>query len=79
MMDVPLLPGVSFLPYDCGTYKQTPYEKIDEVTYLDLVGKMPPKINWSGLRELERQEGDDKCKFELACSAAGGCEMVDVL
>eukprot|EP00775_Hariotina_reticulata_P008318 gene8318-8503_t len=71
--------GVSFLPYDCGTYKQTPYEKVDEATYLELLAMMPPKINWSGLRELERQGGDDKCEFELACSATGGCEMVDVL
>jgi hypothetical protein len=40
---------------------------------------MPPAINWSGLRELERKEGDDKCEYELACSAAGGCEMVDLV
>jgi hypothetical protein len=40
---------------------------------------MPPAINWSGLRELERKEDDDKCEYELACSAAGGCEMVDLV
>lgn len=73
------LSGVSFLPYDCGNYKQTPYEKVEEDVYQDLLSRMPTDINWSNLRELERTGGDDKCEYELACSASGGCEMVDVL
>lgn len=71
--------GVSFLPYDCGSYRQTPYEKVDQAAYEELLARMPPAINWAGLRELERKEGDDKCEYELACSAAGGCEMVDLV
>lgn len=74
-----LLPlGVSFLPYDCGSYKQTPYEKVDRAVYDELLSRMPPAISWSGLREMERKEGEDKCEYELACSA-NGCEMVDIV
>lgn len=73
------LAGVSFLPYDCGSYQQMPYEKVDEATYHELAAKMPPKIDWSTLRGMEREEGEDSCEYELACSAAGGCEMVDLV
>ena len=33
--------GVSFLPHDGGTYRQAPYETIDESVYNDLASKMP--------------------------------------
>eukprot|EP01025_Chloroclados_australasicus_P039074 TRINITY_DN4036_c0_g2_i1.p2 TRINITY_DN4036_c0_g2~~TRINITY_DN4036_c0_g2_i1.p2 ORF type:complete len:529 (-),score=87.37 TRINITY_DN4036_c0_g2_i1:1284-2870(-) len=68
--------GVSFLPYDGGNYQQMPYEKVDKETYEKLLSRMPVQIDWM---ELERREDEDKCEFELACSAAGGCEMVDVV
>ncbi len=70
--------GVSFLPYDCGSYKQTPYEKVSKDVYDELLSRMPPAISWSALREMERKEGEDKCEYELACSA-NGCEMVDIV
>jgi hypothetical protein len=70
---------VSFLPYDCGAYQQMPYEKVSQAQYEELVARMPASIDWSGLREMEREGGDDRCEYELACSAAGGCEMVDVV
>lgn len=70
--------GVSFLPYDCGNYKQTPYEKVEKEVYEELLSRMPPAISWSALREMERREGEDKCEYELACSA-NGCEMVDIV
>lgn len=70
--------GVSFLPMDCGTYQQTPYEKVERETYEELLSRMPPAINWAGLRKLERAGGEDKCEFELACTA-NGCEMVDIV
>lgn len=73
-----LAAGVSFLPYDCGSYKQTPYEKVDKAVYEELLGRMPPAISWGALREMERKEGEDKCEYELACSA-NGCEMVDIV
>ncbi|EFJ43138.1 hypothetical protein VOLCADRAFT_96647 [Volvox carteri f. nagariensis] len=72
------LSGVSFLPYDCGSYKQMPYETVDEQTYNELAARMPSALNWSLLRELERGPGaDEKMEAELACTA-GGCEMVDI-
>lgn len=73
------LSGVSFLPYDCGSYKQMPYEKVDAATYAALQARMPPALNWAGLRELERGPGaEDKMDAELACTA-GGCEQVDLV
>ncbi len=38
--------GVSFLPYDSGTYKQAPYIEIDEATYLTVVSKVKP-LPWN--------------------------------
>ncbi|KAG2438436.1 hypothetical protein HYH02_010891 [Chlamydomonas schloesseri] len=73
------LSGVSFLPYDCGSYKQMPYEKVDAATYEQLRARMPPALNWAGLRELERGPGaEEKMEGELACTA-GGCEQVDLV
>ncbi|GIL49783.1 hypothetical protein Vafri_6072 [Volvox africanus] len=72
------LSGVSFLPYNCGSYKQMPYETVDQQTYEALQARMPPALNWSMLRELERGPGaDEKMEGELACTA-GGCENVDI-
>jgi hypothetical protein len=56
-----------------------PYEKVELEEYLELLKRMPASIDWSALRELEPVGGEDKCVYQLACSAAGGCEMVDVL
>jgi ribonucleoside-diphosphate reductase alpha chain len=53
-------------------------EQVSQAQYEELVGRMPSSIDWSGLREMEREGGDDRCEYELACSA-GGCEMVDVV
>ncbi|KXZ42284.1 hypothetical protein GPECTOR_168g177 [Gonium pectorale] len=72
------LSGVSFLPYDCGSYKQMPYEAVDRATYEELVARMPRHLDWAKLRELERGPGaDEKMEGELACTA-GGCEQVDI-
>ncbi|GLC45817.1 hypothetical protein PLESTB_001152500 [Pleodorina starrii] len=72
------LSGVSFLPYDCGSYRQMPYEKVDRKTYEELAARMPSSLNWAMLRELERGPGaDEKMEGELACTA-GGCEVVDI-
>jgi len=70
--------GVSFLPYDCGSYKQTPYEAVDQDVYEELRSRMPESIDWTQLARLERTGGEERCEYELACSATGGCEMVDV-
>lgn len=66
-----VLSGVSFLPYDGGTYKQAPYEEIDEETYNKLLAEMPEEINWDDLIENEDNvEGVQN----LAC-VAGICEI----
>jgi ribonucleoside-diphosphate reductase alpha chain len=65
--------GVSFLPYSEHTYQQAPYEEIDEKTYNDLVAQMPKSIDWSFLKDLEK---DDQTvgSQELAC-VSGACEI----
>jgi len=62
--------GVSYLPYDGGTYRQAPYEEISEEEYLALKAKMPA-INWTEFKEVtDNVEGAQM----LAC-VAGVCEI----
>jgi ribonucleoside-diphosphate reductase alpha chain len=62
--------GVSYLPYDGGTYRQAPYEECTEEEYNDLKAKIPT-INWSELKEVtDNVEGAQM----LACSA-GSCDI----
>ena len=64
--------GVSFLPYDGGTYRQAPYEECSKEVYEGLLAVVPKAIDWDTLVEI-----DDNVKGaqELACSA-GSCEIV---
>jgi ribonucleoside-diphosphate reductase alpha chain len=63
--------GVSFLPMDGGTYRQAPYETIDQATYDQALSLMPKNIDWDSLKEVEDNvEGSQM----LACSA-GSCEI----
>ena len=63
--------GVSFLPYDGGTYRQAPYEDCTEKQYLELLAKIPKELNWDSIiEEDDNVEGAQT----LACSA-GGCEI----
>ena len=64
--------GVSFLPYDGGTYRQAPYEECTKQQYEELLAVVPKAIDWDTLVEI-----DDNVKGaqELACSA-GSCEIV---
>ena len=62
--------GVSYLPYDGGTYRQAPYEECTEEAYNDLKAKIPT-VNWLDLKEnTDNVEGAQM----LACSA-GSCEI----
>ena len=63
--------GVSFLPMDLGTYKQAPYEEIDEEQYNRLKLLVPEAVNWESFIEY-----DDNVKGaqQLACTA-GNCEI----
>lgn len=63
--------GVSFLPMDGGTYRQAPYETIDQATYDQALSLMPKDIDWDSLIEVDDNvEGAQM----LACSA-GSCEL----
>lgn len=69
--------GISFLPYSEHTYKQAPYQSITEAEYKEWLERMPDDIQWDLLPTYE--EGDNTTgSQELACSAAGGCEIVDI-
>jgi ribonucleoside-diphosphate reductase alpha chain len=62
--------GVSYLPYDGGTYRQAPYEECNETTYENLKASIP-KINWEDFKEnTDNVEGAQ----QLACTA-GACEI----
>ena len=63
--------GVSYLPMDGGTYRQAPYEAIDEATYAAMALEMPESIDWEQMREVtDNVEGAQT----LSCTA-GGCEI----
>jgi ribonucleoside-triphosphate reductase (thioredoxin) len=63
--------GVSFLPMDGGTYRQAPYEAINEEQYEELFKKMPKSIDWDSFHEnTDNVEGAQT----LACTA-GACEI----
>ncbi len=63
--------GVSFLPMDGGTYRQAPYESINEFEYHDMVSKMPLGIDWD--KFIERTDNVEGAQT-LSCTA-GGCEI----
>jgi len=63
--------GISFLPWDGGSYKQAPYEEIDEATYQKLLAEMPATIDWEAFIETDDNvEGAQ----QLAC-VSGVCEI----
>ncbi len=63
--------GVSFLPYDGGSYKQAPYEECTEEEYEKMVAIIPSNIDWDSLVE---HTDNVKGTQTLACSA-NGCEI----
>ncbi len=66
-----IISGISFLPYDGGSYKQAPYEEITEEQYNELQAKMPAKINWEEFIEnTDNVEGAQ----QYAC-VSGFCEI----
>lgn len=63
--------GVSFLPYDGGSYRQAPYEECTEEQYKELLAKIPQSIEWDSVVEVEDNvEGVQT----LACTS-GVCEI----
>ena len=63
--------GISFLPWDGGTYRQAPYEECDEDQYKALLDKMPATITWDVLSE---QDDNVEGAQMLAC-VSGTCEI----
>jgi ribonucleoside-diphosphate reductase alpha chain len=62
--------GVSYLPYDGGTYRQAPYEECSQDDYEKLKASIP-HVNWEDFKEnTDNVEGAQ----QLACSA-GVCEI----
>lgn len=65
------LSGVSFLPRDTGSYRQAPYEEINEAKYNELLATQNVDINWT---EFMEETDTTESAQTLAC-AAGGCEI----
>ena len=63
--------GISFLPWDGGTYRQAPYEECDEEAYTALLAKMPVDIDWD---QLVEEDDNVEGAQTLAC-ASGHCEI----
>ena len=62
--------GVSYLPYDGGSYRQAPYEECTKEEYEELKASMPVLI-WENFKELtDNVEGAQM----LACTS-GACEI----
>jgi ribonucleoside-diphosphate reductase alpha chain len=61
--------GVSFLPFDNGSYRQAPFQEITKEEYREFIAKYPGTIDWSKFVELDDMtEGGQ----ELACTG-GAC------
>ena len=48
--------GISFLPFSEHTYKQAPYQDIDEKEYETLAKAMPTNIDWNKLKDFEKED-----------------------
>ncbi len=68
------LSGVSFLPYDGGSYKQAPYQELTKEEFDAWVAKHPtPEINWD-LLSLYELEDTTTSSQEFACVGTS-CEI----
>jgi ribonucleoside-triphosphate reductase len=70
------LSGVSFLPYDNGTYRQAPYQECSKEEYEEALSKMPKSISWDSLQDFEKEDTTTSSQ-ELACTG-GVCEIVSI-
>lgn len=68
------LSGVSFLPYDGGSYRQAPYQEVTKEDYETwLVNHPLPDIDWNDLRFYETEDHTTGSQ-ELACTG-GSCDV----
>jgi len=63
--------GISFLPWDGGTYRQAPYEECTEEDYSRLESYMPKSIDWDSLSETD----DNVEGAQMLSCTANGCEI----
>ena len=68
--------GVSFLPYDGGTYQQAPYQECGCTDYHELLELMPESIDWSELSNYE--EEDNTVGMQTMACSGDVCEIVDL-
>lgn len=68
--------GVSFLPYDGGTYQQAPYQECDKEQYEEVLAKMPKTIDWSDLSDYETE--DNTAGMQTMACSGDTCEIVDL-
>jgi ribonucleoside-diphosphate reductase alpha chain len=68
--------GVSFLPHSDHSYKQAPYQEIEQDEYKELNKLMPKDIDWEKLSEYEIEDTTVGSQT-LACSG-DSCEVVDI-
>lgn len=71
-----VMSGVSFLPYDGGSYAQAPYQECTEEVYNELLVRMPDSIDWDTLSTFEDSDNTSGSQ-ELACSG-NVCEVVSI-
>lgn len=72
------LSGAAFLPYadDDHSYVQAPYQACTPELY-EMLKEQMPRLNWNDLPFYESLDTTTGSQ-ELACSAAGGCDAVDL-
>lgn len=67
--------GISFLPYDGGTYKQAPYQEMDKESFFKWIEEHPqPVINWERLAEYEKEDNTTGSQ-EYAC-VGNQCDLI---
>jgi len=69
--------GISFLPFSEHTYRQAPYQDCTKEEYNNVLKTIPQDIDWKELSQFEEIDYTVASQ-ELACSADGGCEIVDL-
>lgn len=66
--------GISFLPYDGGSYTQAPYQELTKEEWDAWIAKHPtPEIDWSLLKDYEKEDHTTASQ-ELAC-VGNTCEL----
>ena len=63
--------GLSVLPYDGGTYRQTPFESITEDRYKNLISQMKP----IDLKRVKEEKDETNLNQQIACGGGGSCEL----